>query len=51
MTYEQMFERLLALAKECVEQDRKILALQHENEVLKNIVNYLVDNRRIDEHV
>ena len=51
MTYEQMFERLLALAKECVEQDRKILELRHENEVLKNIVNYLVDNRKVDEHV
>lgn len=51
MTYDELFERVLALAKECVEQDRKILALQHENEVLKNIVNYLVDNRKVDEHV
>lgn len=50
MTYDQLFERVLILAKGCVEQERKILELQQENDVLKNIVKYLIDNRKVDEH-
>jgi hypothetical protein len=51
MSYDELFERLLFLAKQGVELDRKILVLQQENDVLKNIIKYLIDNRRIDEHV
>lgn len=51
MTYNQLLDRVIALAKECVECDRKIAKLQHENEVLKNIVEYLIDNRKVDERV
>lgn len=51
MTYQMMFERLIALAKEGVESDRKIIALQQEVDILKSIVKYLIDNRKVDEHV
>jgi len=50
MTNKELIDRVITLAKECVESDRKILALQHENEVLKNIVEYLIDNRKVNEH-
>ena len=46
-----LLDRLLILAKQSVEQDRKILELQQEIDVLKSIIKYLIDNRRIDDHV
>ena len=46
-----LLDRLLILAKQNVEQDRKILELQQEIDVLKSIIKYLIDNRRIDDHV
>jgi uncharacterized protein YeeX (DUF496 family) len=47
---ELLLDRVVALAKECVESDRKILELQQEVDVLKNIVQYLIANRKVDDH-
>ena len=50
MSKQEMLERIIVLAKECVESDRKILELQQEVDVLKNIVQYLISNRKVDDH-
>ena len=46
-----LLDRLLILAKQNVDQERKIVELQQEIDVLKSIIKYLIDNRRIDDHV